>query len=237
MVLKRLQKDYQKFANYFPDVLPAMCWYFSEELPDNSLGLPEDTCMFQYLEKVAQGKSLAFSADSYGCSGAGCYLGFRQPSEKAGSILAYKEKYKESLEYGNAFYSRVNVEQAQARYLIFSQLEQIEEDVDVEVLNLWITPLVLSGLVTLANFDSPNNDNVTAPFASGCQSMWAIPYKEKGKHNPKATIGALDPSMRKHLAADTLLFSLPAERFSKMLHNIERSFACGNNWLNLIGGE
>jgi hypothetical protein len=94
--------------------------------------------------------------------------------------------------------------------------------------------LILSGLITLSNFDSPKNNNVKIPFASGCQSMWTIPYKEKDKKQPKATVGALDPAMRKYIASDTMLFSVPAHRFNNLAKNIKKSFARENNWLTLI---
>ncbi len=67
--------------------------------------------------------------------------------------------------------------------------------------------------------------------------MWTIPYKEKDEKHPKATVGALDPAMRKYIASDTILFSLPANRFHKMAVNIKSSFADENNWLDLINND
>ena len=190
--------------------------------------------MFAYISEVTSGAKLCFSEDSSGCSGAACYFGFRPPGETAGSFLASKEKFKENTSFGNEFYRQIKAEKPADKYLILAPLEHIEDHTRIEVVNYWVNPLSLSGLVTLSNFDSPENDNVTIPFASGCQSMWTIPYKERDKKHPKATIGALDPAMRKYIGADTLLFSVPANRFHKMAENIDRSFAAGNKWLDLI---
>jgi hypothetical protein len=106
----------------------------------------------------------------------------------------------------------------------------------LHVISVSKNPMSLAGLVTLSNFDSLENNNVNIPFASGCQSMWTLPYKEKKKRPQKATVGALDPAMRKYIASDTILFSVPANRFNNMAKNIEKSFAHEKNWLSTIKG-
>lgn len=158
----------------------------------------------------------------------------RNRTKKAGGFLASEEKYKENIAYGNEFYNQIKAEEPRKKYLILSKLEQIKDNISIEVVNYWVNPLGLSGLVTLSNFDSPENNNVTVPFASGCQSMWTIPYKEKNKKQPRATVGALDPAMRKYIASNTILFSVPSIRFKSMAENIKKSFASENNWLSLI---
>ncbi len=231
-----IKKSNREFVNHFPVTLPTMGWYFSSVFPGDSIELTADqwTCMFKLIEDVAKGKKICFSQRSAGCSGAACYFGFKQPNEKAGGFLASKEKFKESIAYGNEFYNQIKAEEPRNKYLILSELEQIKDNICIEVVNYWVKPLSLSGLVTLSNFDSPKNNNAIIPFASGCQSMWTIPYKEKSKKQPRATIGALDPAMRKYIASDTILFSVPASRFFVMAENIKKSFASENNWLTLI---
>ena len=231
-----IKKDNLEFIHYFPPTLPSMGWYFSSVTPKDSIELQPDiwTCIFKHITDVAKGKKICFSKNSAGCSGAACYFGFTQPIEKAGGFLASEEKFKENIAYGNEFYHRIKAKAPRKKYLILSNLEQIEDKICIEVVNYWVNPLSLSGLVTLANFDSPENNNVNVPFASGCQSMWTIPYKEKTKKNPKATVGALDPAMRKYIASDTILFSVPANRFNNLANNIKKSFASEKNWLTLV---
>ena len=231
-----IKKDNRKFVSHFPATLPSMGWYFSAVLPDDSMELPANkwTCMFKHIEDVAKGNKICFSRSSAGCSGAACYFGFKQPNGKAGDFLASEEKFKENIAYGNEFYNQIKAKKPRKKYLILSKLEQIKDNISIEVVNYWVNPLSLSGLVTLSNFDSLENNNVIVPFASGCQSMWTIPYKEKDKKHPKATIGALDPAIRQYIASDTILFSLPASRFNSMAKNIKKSFASENNWLTLI---
>ncbi len=204
------------------------------ELAMIELQADEWTCMFKHIGEVARGKKICFSKYFAGCSGAACYFGFTQPNEKAGGFLATKEKFKENVTYGNEFYHQIKAKEPQKEFLILSNLEEIEDNIYIEVVNYWVNPLILSGLVTLSNFDSPNNNNVNIPFASGCQSLWTIPYKEKDEKQPKATVGALDPAMRKYIASNTILFSVPAQRFNALSKNIKKSFASENKWLTLI---
>ena len=233
---KIIKKDNRKFVSHFPVTLPSMGWYFSSDIPDDSMELPANkwTCMFKHIEDVAKGNKICFSQSSAGCSGAACYFGFKQPNEKAGDFLASEEKFKENIAYGNEFYNQIKAKKPRKKYLILSNLEQIKDNISIEVINYWVNPLSLSGMVTLSNFDSLGNNNVVVPFASGCQSMWTIPYKEKDKKHQKATVGALDPSIRQYIASDTILFSVPARRFNSMAKNIKKSFASENNWLTLI---
>ena len=230
-----IKLDLLNFKQRFPCTLPATGWFFAATPPDNAIILPPGTwtCMFNHLKKVSAGKQICFSKDSSGCSGAACYFGFRQPNEKAGEFLADKEKFKEKNAYGNAFYQQIKAEAPQKKYLVWCRLEKLEDRRSVEVVNYWVNPLILSGLVTLANFDSPENSNVAIPFASGCQSMWTLPYKERNKKHPRATIGALDPAMRQYIPPDTLMFSVPSKRFHIMAQNIDNSFADDDKWRSL----
>ncbi len=90
-----IKQDYQKVKRHFPAALPLMGWYFAATKPRESIVLPPDewVCMFQHIYEVARGATLCFSVNSYGCNGAACYFGFKQPGENAGGFLASKEKY------------------------------------------------------------------------------------------------------------------------------------------------
>lgn len=236
MTLEKLQIHLSNFTTHFPCKIPAMGWYFSSEIPPGAITYQPDvwSCMFQNLDQLINGKPICFSGEAPGCSGAACYLGFKQTSQMAGSFLAESEKFKEKIEYGNEFYKQIKAKRAEDKYLILSRLENIDPDQAIEVINYWVSPLSLAGLVTLSNFDRPSNNNVIIPFASGCQSLWTLPYKEKDQKEPKAVIGAMDPTIRKHVPDDTLVFSVPTKRFIQLSKNIEKSFACEDNWLKLI---
>ncbi len=225
-----------KLTAYIPTELPPMGWYFSDRQPPDALVFEKDkwTCMFQHLGQVAAGKPLCFSSQLCGCSGAACYLGFKTPGKSAGSFLAQKEKFKKCVEYGEAFYIEIQAEKAKSDYLILSRIRDIPENTIVEVVNLWVDAMALAGLVTLANYDRPTNNNVIIPFASGCQSMWTIPYKEKSNRNQKAVVGGMDPAMRRFIAPEILLFSLSSERMIALSGYIPDSFLIDGCWKDLL---
>lgn len=225
-----------KFTQYIPPALPPMGWYFSEKQVENAIVFEKNkwTCMFQYIEQVAAGKQLCFSSQLSGCEGAACYLGFKTPGRNAGSFLAQKEKFKKCIEYGEQFYKQIKAIRAKSEYLILSRVRDVPEKTTIEVINLWGNAVSLTGLVTLANYDRPTNNNVRIPFASGCQGMWTIPYKEKTSQAPKAIVGCMDPAMRKYIASDVLLFSVPSERFMELTENAQDSFVQNSAWKELL---
>lgn len=96
------------------------------------------------------------------------------------------------------------------------RLDKLRDGTVPDVVTLWVNAESLSGLVTLANYDRPTNDNVMIPFASGCQSIWTIPFKEKYQELPKCVAGMMDPAVRKYLSSDLLSFSMPVKRFMKI---------------------
>jgi hypothetical protein len=180
--------------------------------------------MFSYFKQIVGGGRICFSSSQSGCAGASCYLGFTAPSKDAGLFLAETEHFKKSVVLGNTFYEAVAAEPAAGRFMVWESLENLDDDLSIEVVNLWINPESLSRLVTLANYDRADNDNVLIPFASGCQSIWTLPYKERNSKQPKGIVGGMDPAVRQFLPADTLSFSAPCRRAVAMADHVPGSF-------------
>ncbi|MDM8526428.1 DUF169 domain-containing protein [Desulfococcaceae bacterium HSG8] len=235
---KTVKASLCKLIKHIPFKFPPTGWYFTPLKPPHAVTFDEKRriCMFEYFERVTKGEILCFSARNPGCSGAACYLGFKEPGEKAGTFLSQKEGFKKNAALGNAFYAEIQARPAREDYLIFGQLENIEEKADIEVVNLWADALSLTGLVTMANYDRPANNNVLIPFASGCQSVWTIPYKEKPSELPKCVVGLTDPSVRGFFPADVLSFSLPVNRLIEICDNISGSFLKQASWKTLVSG-
>ena len=97
---------------------------------------------------------------------------------------------------------------------------------EVEVANLFPAGLTnLAKLVTLSSYDRITSiDNVLIPDASGCQSIFGIPYNEKFQKNPKSVVGLMDTLARNFVPEDMILFSMPANRFVEMANSNEGSF-------------
>ena len=208
-------------------MLAPTCWYFAARPPDGAIAPRADawTCMFALMGKVQSGRPVSFTAETPGCVGAGNYLGFNTvPAIAAALYLSGKERLKKDAGLATAFYNEVKAPEAEEACLIFSRLDSIPGEVEVEVVNLWTGAASLSILHTLANYDRATNDNVIMPFSSGCQSIWTLPYKESGNAMPRAVAGSLDPTVRPFLPEETISFSAPAARFIEMSANIEGSF-------------
>ena len=225
MDAKTIKEGVGNLSAVVPFERPATGWYAAATEPKNIVAFDETwTCMFSLLERLYEGKRLCFSAERHGCAGAAGHLGLKEPPNDAGSIMAEQNKYKKTLALGCAFYEQVQAPPAGEQYTVMAAIEDIEDEVQIEVVNLWVGARSVTALVTLANFDRSTNDNVIVPFASGCQGLWTIPYKERLEAHPKAVIGGMDPTAREYLPPDVLVLSIPANRFMEMVRNIPDSF-------------
>lgn len=206
-------------------LLPT-AWRFEEALPADAVS-PNGrwTCMFSLMKKVQAGRPLLITGEATGCPGAGFYLGLHSlPLMGACVYLSSMERLKQDMEKAQAFYLGVQPKFAPEARLVYERVDRIPDGAAVEVVNLWVTAAGMSSLLTLANYDRESNDNVIMPFASGCQSIWSLPYKEKSSELPRAIAGSLDPTVRRYLPPDTLSFAVPANRFVEMCSNINESF-------------
>ena len=163
-----VKKHITIISQLLPFSLPPMGWSYSREKPQDVIEFKTDTwrCMFSRINYVAGGKKLAFSEGKTGCEGAACYLGFKEVNPGAGKFLAETERFKLNIGLGKDFYNQIQPIPTQHKYLILAPIEDISQDVNIEVVVLWVNALSLSGLVTLANFDRSSNNNVMIPFAS-----------------------------------------------------------------------
>jgi uncharacterized protein (DUF169 family) len=236
MAEQQIKESLRHIGEYIPFRLPAMSWRFASVPPDNAVMPVKDAwaCMFTLVDEVAKGKRLCLSAENPGCSGAAGYLGFKKPARDAGAFLAEKERFKKTVELGRAFYEDIKPLPATDTYAVLERIEDVKDGIVPEVIVLWIDALSLAGLVTLANYDRPTNDNVVIPFASGCQSIWTIPYKEKFAKFPKCVVGTMDPAARTHIQKEVVAFSLPMSRFAELAENTSCSFLQTALWKRAV---
>ena len=229
---QRIKAGTKLLEKHVPFVLPAMVWYYASEIPSTAL-VPQNgiwSCAFSFLEEVAEGKTLCISADNPGCSGASNYFGFSSSSVGAPKMLVENERFKKTIELGQAFYDSVGAVPAEKKYVAVTKVDKLNEIESPEVVTLWVSANSLSGLVTLANYDRETNDNVLIPFASGCQSVFTIPLQEKLRKSPKCVVGLVDPAVRRHVPSGTLSFAVAADRFLEVTNNVVGSFLELDSW-------
>jgi hypothetical protein len=210
---------------------PAIGWYFSSEKIEHSFVFKKENwvCMFMYLKMVMKkGKRIRFSGDNLAaCTGPAEYFGFRKHTDDGGQFIAETERFKKSRSLAREYYkdSLKSIHPPKEKYLYMEKIEDIKGNREIEVLNIFPDLMGLANLSVLSNYDREENmDNVMIPFASGCQSVFTIPYNEKFNKKPKSIVGLMEPLVRQFVPEDMVSFSMPLNRFAEMVNNIEGSF-------------
>jgi uncharacterized protein (DUF169 family) len=237
---KLQQQCIRAWKKHFEGADLPIIFYYSDEPGDAETVKPPrgHRCLIGDLAKVRSGKSLCFTIDSIGCSGGKRYLGFSRevrpdfeyflscgiPGKLEG------ERYKKSPELVKEAMKRMPEFRAPARCIVFKRWDMLEELDEPDVAIFFAPPDVLSGLFTLANFDEADPNGVLAPFAAGCNSIVQYPYLEKNSDRPRAVIGMFDVSARPWVSEDILTFSVPMNKFVRMVENMEESFLITPSW-------
>jgi len=231
------------WEKYFNGAELPITFYYTDEEGHADLVKPGSVhrCVIAALLKVRKGTSLCFGADSVGCFGGKRYLGFDEnirpdfeyflscgiPDKMEGE--RYKkspELVKESMQYSPAF-------KAPARYIVFKRWDMLETSEDPQVVISFAEPDVLAGLFTLASFDEADPNGVMAPFGSGCSTIVYYPYLQSESMRPKGVIGMFDISARPFVPKNVLTFSVPMNKFIRMIENMRESFLITNSWAKI----
>ena len=235
-----IEKFILLWKKYFDGAeLPVIFYYTNEEgharlvEPDSVPG-----CVIGILSEVRKGRPLCLNADSVGCPGGKRYLGFTEgimPDFEY--FLSYGipgkltgERYCKSPELVKEIMKRSPTFKAPGRFIIFKRWDKLEESDDPEVVIFFAEPDVLSGLFTLARFDETEQNAVFTPFGSGCSTIVQYPYLERDSARPRGVIGMFDPSARPFVPNNVLTFSVPMNKFVRMIENMEESFLITDSW-------
>ena len=235
------EKFLKLWKKYFNDAVLPITVYFSET--DNGVKhaiLPKGrSCLICELAKIWKGQSACYTGETLKCGGAKRYLGYAPGMREnfeyflscgiPGEMEC--ERYKQSPEIVLETQKLLHILPSKDKYVIFKRWDNLGETDEPEVVIFFATPDVLSGLFTLANFDTVKPDaGVFVPFSAGCGSIIHYPYLEIDKENPRAVIGMFYPSARPCVPKDTLSFSVPIKRFEKMINYMEESFLITDTW-------
>lgn len=228
------------WKKYFYDAALPIAFYYADEVESGEMvNVPKGhRCVIADLSRVRRGKSLCFSIDSIGCAGGRRYFGFTHEVMPDFEYFLSRgipgklegERYKISPELVIEALKKMPEFTAPARYIVFRRWDMLEGQDDPDVVIFFARPDVLSGLFTLANFDEADPNGVFAPFAAGCGSIVQYPYLEKASQRPRGVLGMFDVSARPCVPGDVLAFSVPMNKFVRMVANMEESFLITPSW-------
>lgn len=212
----------------------------SDEKPEGALMFKEGVwgCVVAMIHAASKGRLVALSDATVTCQGGHAGCGFGPYKEgyvdkflaDGDGLQVEGERYKASQELALKFMRWQVVPAGQRKYLIMKPLADVTDTDKPDAVIFLVNADQLSGLATLANFDTENQDNVKLYFGAGCgQSIGNVLYAaERG--SGECFIGMTDPSARKVLPADILSFSIPFKRFLEMEDNADKSFFHTKTW-------
>lgn len=240
---KLKERFMERWGTYFPGIsLPIVFFYSDNEKDASRVKGPKDVtehrCVIADIARAAKGRSLAFDVSSLGCEGGKRYLGFSEvlrpnfeyflsygiPREMEG------ERYKKSPEFVTETMKTSPKFEAPAPFIIFKPWDMINEDENPDAVIFFGTPDVISGLFTLANYDEGEPNGVFSPFGAGCSTIVTYPYLENRSARPRCVLGMFDISARPCVAANTLTFAAPFDKFVRMVDNMDESFLAMESW-------
>ena len=231
------------WEKYFDGAELPVIFYYTNEEGHARLVAPGSVpgCVVGLLSEVRNGRPLCFNVDSIGCPGGKRYLGFTEgimPDFEY--FLSYGipgkltgERYCKSPELVKEIMKRSPTFKAPGRFIVFKRWDKLEESDDPEVVIFFAEPDVLSGLFTLARFDEAEQNAVFTPFGSGCSTIVQYPYLERDSARPRGVIGMFDISARPFVPNNVLTFSVPMNKFVRMIENMEESFLITDSWLRI----
>ena len=179
------------------------------------------------------------SLEECGCMGGGYYSGVYAPYLEM--IVSYVstgipgtpmegEHYMPGYDSMRAFLEDTRPPAATGKYCVFKPLGLFAGEEEPLVIVFFARPEVLTGLFSLACYAAGDHNAVASPFGAGCGSMvaWPLAYQQRGLE--RAVLGGFDPSARKYLKTDELIFSVPLPLYRKMLDAMEESALTRNTW-------
>lgn len=233
------------WKKYFNNSELPVAFYYTQDPGDIPVAeSPQGhRCLIAQLSKVRKGEPLCFNAKSVGCVGGKRYLGFSQTFRpRFEEFLSHGEegelceRYKRSPGLVTRLLEQIPPFQAEGDYLVFKRWDCLTEE-DAPLAVFFFAPAaVISGLFTLASYDSASADAVISPFGAGCTSIIYYPYREEKEGTGRAVIGLFDPSARKCVKKELLSFAVPITKFMKMIDQMEESFLTTDTWSKIQPG-
>lgn len=237
----KLKSDFlERWAKYFPGVELPLVFFYTDDASRGETVPPAQghRCVVSVLGIARKGTPLCLDAESILCGGGKRYFGFApEPVKNIEYFLSAGipgkmegERYKKSPEIVREAFSRIEPMIAPARYIVFKRWDTLEERDEPIAAIFFAKPDVLSGLFTLSGYEETDPNAVIAPFGAGCATIVHYPYIENASAHPRSVIGMFDVSARPCVPQETLSFSVPMNKFTRMVNDMDESFLITRSW-------
>ena len=230
----------ERWGKYFVNSELPIAFYYTDDPADAQLVRVSEGqhCFIGDLSAARQGQTLCFDTKSLACFGGKRYLGFSQnlmPNFEYFLSCGIPEKlegerYKKSPELVREMMQALPTFTAPAKNIVFKRWDMLRDKDDPQAVIFFAPPDVLSGLFTLANYDEPTNEAVYCPMGAGCGTIVQYPLLESRSEHPRAVLGMFDVSARPGVEASVLTFSIPMQKFERMVGNMDESFLITGSW-------
>ena len=159
--------------------------------------------------------------------------------ERMADDFLHGERYLKNPETTRRFVEAMPIRDVPAGFVVVKPLEQTDPDhEDVKSVTFFVDPDRLSALVILANYSHPEAENVTVPWAAGCQVMGIYAFRELERERPRGLIGMTDISARENvrsiLGEHVMSFTAPWPLFQEMEGNVKGSFLQRETWRAIL---
>lgn len=199
-------------------------------------------CVIALLAAAAKGKTAAFTRETVPCLGGRAGLAFEKYPlgwieyflSCGGEGIERCEHYKKNPAFARKFIVDIPnalIEKLEPRkkFLIFKPLELVNEE-RPDVIIFLANADQISALVTLANYATPTNDAVKILFGAGCAQIFLYPLADKNF----CYVGLTDPSARKFIDKDLLVFAMSREKFLELESYAGESFLATDTWKKIF---
>lgn len=154
----------------------------------------------------------------------------------------FGERYIKTPEKVRHFIDSLPIVEVPKPYVVFKPLDRVDVSREKpQTIIFFVNPDQLSALVVLANYGRNGNENVTIPYAAGCQTIGIYPYREATSEHPRAVVGLTDLSARVYINrqlknSNLMTFSVPLALYEDMEGDVQGSFLERHCWQSLLPG-
>lgn len=215
-----------RYYEYFGEAAPLpIAIVYSDKPMGEVKSIPG--CMFKQFHRAYNGETVTLDAAHFTCGGGKLYAGLGTTPERVYNFVSNIERYKSNPATARCSINSIDARQSDKPFINFIRVDRLETFDDMEGLMFFVSPDILSGLFTWANYDQEDINAVQSPWGSGCSTTITSLVNENRKGGKLCFIGMLDVSARPFFKSDILSFSIPKSRLDEMCETLNKCCVSG----------